>query len=146
MQLHPGDSSRSAYYALKSILRGMIGLDFRTDVGDLRNPTGSIETNQLDYRLFESEMKPGDLVLVMAHHIPLALVEISSDYVYIPTAREDFDVWFRHIRFVKNIRLYADWISNPKDIVAILSFSPKFLFCRKNCITTILETLFSKMA
>lgn len=115
MQLHPDDRSSSARHAVSSVAKGLIGLDFRVDVGDLRAEHGPIEIGQKDYRLFEREMAVGDQVLVQAHHYPLALVEIASDYAYVPSAPAEFGVWFRHLRLVRDVRFYADYVTNPKN-------------------------------
>ncbi len=115
MQLHPDDPGNSVRHAISSISRGLIGLDFRADVGDLRNRPETIEVGQKDYRLFEREMVVGDRVLVQSHHHPLALVEIASDYAYVPDARESLGVWFRHLRLIRNTSYYADYITNPNE-------------------------------
>ena len=127
MQLHPTDPDRSAAHAANCIARGLIGLDFWNEVGDLRKPLEGIDPKQKDYRLFQSEMAVGDLVLVQAHPYPFALVEVASDYVYVPNAKEELQVWFRHLRFVRNVRLYADYVKRPENwqkIVMTDTFSP----------------------
>jgi len=115
MQLHPDDAARSSFHAATCVTKGIIGLDFRKDVGDLRGGHGEIQVGQKDYRLFEAEMQVGDLVLIQTHHYPFALVEIASDYAYVPNAREAYGVWFRHLRLVRNASLYSDYITNPKN-------------------------------
>lgn len=114
MQLHPNDADRSVFYAATCITRGVIGLDFRTDVGDLREEHEPIEEGQRDYRLFENEMAVGDFVLVQTHHHPFALVEVASDYAYVPNAKDSYGVWFRHLRLIRNPIMYADFVTNPK--------------------------------
>lgn len=114
MQLHPDDANRSVLHAATCLTRGLIGLDFRTDVGDLRRSHHAIDESQKDYRLFENEMSVGDHVLIQAHHHPFALVEIASDYAYVPNAREAHGVWFRHLRLIRNTAFYADYVTNPK--------------------------------
>lgn len=77
--------------------------------------TAPIQTGQKDYRLFLDEMRVGDHVLIQSHHYPFALVEVASEYMYVPNAPEAFGVWFRHLRAIRNPRFYADWITNPKS-------------------------------
>jgi len=113
MQLHPDFGARSVEYAASCITRGIIGLDFNSDIGDLRGTPCTIPDGQKGYRLFESEMEVGDHVLVQSHHYPLALVEIASDYAYIPNSKEAFGIWCRHIRMVRNTSFYADYVTNP---------------------------------
>ncbi len=60
-------------------------------------------------------MSVGDLVLIQCHHYPFALVEIASDYSYVPNAREAFGVWFRHLRMIRNPSFYSDYVTNPKN-------------------------------
>lgn len=115
MQLHPGRASESARYAATCVARGFIGLDFRADVGDLRTGDNAIISGQKDYKLFFSEMRVGDLVLIQSHHYPFALVEVASDYLYLSNAPETLGVWFRHLRAISAPRFYADWVTNPKS-------------------------------
>ncbi|MFM9872609.1 MAG: hypothetical protein ACKVQS_03975 [Fimbriimonadaceae bacterium] len=115
MQLHPGDSNNASKHTLNCLSKGIVGFDFFDDIGNLRGEHGTIDEKQKDYLKFEDEMVPGDHILVISHHFPFALVEVSSDYVYVPNAKEDLGVWFRHLRFVKVCQFYADYCTNAKS-------------------------------
>ena len=120
MQLHDSDKRGYAIkYCVESLAAGYIGLDFHKDPGDL----SVIKKEDPDYKdklpgsesrcwVFAHEMKKGDIVLVMAHHFPFALVKIVGDYNYIKHTENDSPVmfWFKHFRAVKVLDYYADYI------------------------------------
>ncbi len=53
-------------------------------------------------------------MLVIAHHYPCALVEVSGQYNYIRHPKEELGVWFRHLRRIRILAYYADYEKNPK--------------------------------
>ncbi len=111
--MHPDDSARSVAHAVNCISRGFVGLDFREDVGDLRARKEPIPAGQADYVAMLEKMGVGDVILIQAHHRPLALVRVSGDYFYHPDAKELFRVWCRHLRPIRLISYYADYQTNP---------------------------------
>ncbi len=114
MQLHPGDSARAVAHSMKSLGLGYIGLDFANPPGDLTDvEPGDIQQGQRDYWDFAHTMQVGDLVLVVAHHYPCALVRVSGDYNYIRNPKTELSVWFRHFRRVAVLSYYADFETNP---------------------------------
>jgi hypothetical protein len=114
MQLHPGDSARSTEHCLRSLSAGLIGLDFRSDPGDLRKASKEdVESKERDYFDFALRMKEGDKVLIISHHYPLALVRIDGDYNYITNPAPEIGVWFRHFRRITDLSLYFDCVRNP---------------------------------
>ena len=118
MQLHPDDAQYSSSYAYESIGKGFIGLGFATEVGDLlTNQSENILDRQKSYRVFATEMSIGDKVLIMSHHIPLAVVTISSDYNYIRSPLQKLGVWFNHFREIDtNLTIYySDYQTNIKN-------------------------------
>ena len=116
MQLHPDDAKYSSYYAHESIAKGFIGLGFATEVGDLLIDKNNILDHQKNYTAFASDMDIGDKVLIMSHHIPLAVVTISSDYNYIRNPLKSLGVWFNHIREIDTelTIYYSDYQTNIK--------------------------------
>lgn len=114
MQLHPDDSRNAVLHSMKSLGLGYIGLDFANPPGDLTDiaPT-EIDKAQRDYWEFAHTMQASDLVLVIAHHYPCALVEVTGQYNYIREPELELGVWFRHFRRVKVLGYYADYIANP---------------------------------
>jgi len=113
MQLHPATPGEALRYAVESIAAGHIGLDFETEVGDLRaTKKPELPANQKDYWAFAHEMEIGDPVLVIVHHFPFALVTVSGDYNYIRQATPELRVWFRHFRPIENARYYGDFKTN----------------------------------
>ncbi len=58
-------------------------------------------------------MKVGDQVLVIAHHYPVSLVEVTGEYNYIRRPAEELGIWFRHLRRVRVRGYYADFCTNP---------------------------------
>ena len=99
MQLHPNDAANAVRHSVESLCAGLIGLDFREDVGDLMTLTrDELPSNQEDYWLFGHEMTHSDIVLIMAHHYPLAICRVSGDYNYIRNCAPEIGVWFRHFR------------------------------------------------
>jgi hypothetical protein len=112
MQLHPPQSARAAQRAAESLSAGFIGLDFRQEVGDLTKASRADLGDQPDYRAFAHEMAEDDLVLVIAHHFPFALVTVAGPYNYIRAQAPELGVWFRHFRRVSGVHYYADLVTN----------------------------------
>ncbi len=116
MQLHPDESGEAVMHTVSSLASGFIGLDFSADVGDLRVTTQDrLPEKQRDYWAFAHEMSEGDPVLIMAHHFPLALVIVDSDYNYVRTRTPEIGVWFRHFRRVKDVWYYGDLATNAHN-------------------------------
>lgn len=114
MQLHPGDSPNAVRHTSNSLVAGFIGLDFENPPGDLTDvDADEIEPFHRDYWAFAHTMDVGDLVLVIAHHYPFALVRVSGEYNYVRTPVNNIGVWFRHFRAVDSVRYYSDYITNP---------------------------------
>ena len=51
-------------------------------------------------------------MLIIAHHYPFAVAEVSGDYNYVRNPVPRIGVWFRHFREVKNILYYGDHFTN----------------------------------
>jgi len=116
MQLHPGKSSEAMYYTASSLAHGFIGLDFKNPPGDLTDVAVSdIETTQRDYWDFAHRMSVDDYVLVIVHHFPYELVQVTGNYNYIRNPNNDIGVWFRHFRAIKMIGYYSDRVTNAKS-------------------------------
>jgi len=99
---------------MKSLGLGYIGLDFADPPGDLTDfDRDNIPAGQRDYWEFAHTMSEGDLVLVIAHHYPCALVRVSGPYNYIRAPHQELGVWFRHFRRVEVLSYYADHVTNP---------------------------------
>jgi hypothetical protein len=114
MQLHPSDSERAVAHSMKSLGLGYIGLDFKNPPGDLTDvQRDDIPATQRDFWEFAHVMGAGDKVLVVAHHYPCALAEVTGEYNYIRRPAEELGVWFRHLRRVKVLGYYADFRTNP---------------------------------
>ena len=123
MQLHPDDSTFASFYAYQSIAKGFIGLGFAKDVGDLLKLNSITELGkQSVYLPFATQMKKDDLVLVMSHHNPLAVVKITSEYNYIRKVLPELGVWFNHFRTIaKDSSIYySDVITNVKEQESIV--------------------------
>ena len=117
MQLHPNDSAKAILHSTRSLGRGYIGLDF-TDPspGDLMvGDRAAITQSQRNYVCFADTMDVDDLVLVVAHHYPHALVKVKGNYNYIRGPRKELGVWFKHFRRVKVLGYYADYETNPAN-------------------------------
>ena len=113
MQLHPSSSKDAVRHTIESLAAGYIGLDFAVDIGDLlKTSQTSLPINQKDYWAFAHEMKDHDLVLIFAHHFPVALVRVAGPYNYIRAIAPEIGVWFRHLSKVDDIRYYADFKTN----------------------------------
>jgi len=113
MQLHPAQPEEAVKHSITCLSSGYVGLDFGKDVGDLLLlEKADLPTGQTDYWDFAHTMHEGDLVLIIAHHFPFALAKIAGPYNYISRPQPHLGVWFRHFRSVKEIRYYADWITN----------------------------------
>lgn len=117
MQLHPSDSAYAMRYAVESTAAGFIGLDFREDRGDMRLiAAADLQLNERDYTQF-LKMESGDLVLVMVHHYPFALVAADGEYNYIRNPDPALGVWFRHFRRIDRTRTvyFADFQTNAQE-------------------------------
>jgi hypothetical protein len=115
MQLHPGGSAVAVAHATSSLAAGFIGLDFADDPGDLTLATAdALPVGQKDCLQFATKMAIGDLVLIITHHFPFALVRVTGDYNYIKRPEPEIGVWFRHFRRVNNVRYYADRVTNAQ--------------------------------
>jgi hypothetical protein len=116
MQLHPDESTKAVAHTTKCLGLGYIGLDFADPPGDLTDVTPEdIDKTQRDFWEFAHTMQAGDLVLVVAHHYPCALVRVNSPYNYIRSPQNELGVWFRHFRRVEVIGYYADLVTNPNE-------------------------------
>ena len=116
MQLHPDSHSHAAQYAVTSLAAGFIGLDFGVDPGDLsRVPRTDLAPGQTDFHDFAHAMTKGDLVLVIVHHHPFALATVDGEYNYIKSPEPELGIWFRHFRRVRDVKYYADRVTNPRD-------------------------------
>ena len=116
MQLHPDDSANAVSHTIKSLGLGYIGLDFRTPPGDLTDVDyKDIPKEQRDYWDFAHKLNLGDYVLIVAHHYPVALVKVASEYNYIRRPEEEIGVWFRHFRKIEIVGYYADFVKNPAN-------------------------------
>lgn len=116
MQLHPGEPENAAAHAIRSTAAGFIGLDFRHDTGDLRAAAqDALPAGQKDYWAFAHEMKIDDKVLIIVHHFPFALVTVDGDYNYIARTEPELGVWFRHFRRVREVRYFADYVTNASS-------------------------------
>ena len=115
MQLHPSDSANAMRYAVESVAAGFIGLDFETDLGDMRllNRT-AIPELQREYLSLLSPMERGDSVLIVVHHYPFAMVVVDDAYNYIARPEPEIGVWFRHFRRIdrSKTRYFADRFTN----------------------------------
>jgi len=113
MQLHPDQSELASFYTTQSVAAGFIGLDCSHDVGDLfRTTRESLPEKQRDYWEFAHSMSKGDLVLIICHHFPFALVKVDGDYNYIRKPVPEIGVWSRHFRRVNDVRYYSDYVTN----------------------------------
>lgn len=113
MQLHPNVRGAAARHAIESLAAGFIGLDFKTDPGDLRHVRrADLNAGSRDYWDFANTMANGDKVLVIVHHFPFALAVVDGDYNYITRTEPKIGVWFRHFRRVKNVSYYADQVTD----------------------------------
>lgn len=65
----------------------------------------------------------GDVVLIMAHNFPFALVTVSGDYNYIRTPDPEIGVWFRHFRRIIYSRAGAS-ARRPRDWDASIGSGP----------------------
>lgn len=116
MQIHPASPEEAIRYSVESLAAGYIGLDFATEVGDLFEVERStLPANQKDYWAFAHEMQEGDLVLIVTHHYPFALVRVAGAYNYIRSRAPEIGVWFRHFRKVDDVLYYGDFRTNPRD-------------------------------
>jgi hypothetical protein len=115
MQVHPGDSDNAVKHTVESISAGYIGLDFVTDIPDLKTiQQDALPENQLNYWAFAHEMQIGDHALLFAHHFPLALVRVAGEYNYIREKAPEIGVWFRHFRKIDDVRYYGDYTTDAR--------------------------------
>ena len=115
MQVHPGDSDNAVKHTVESISAGYIGLDFVTDIPDLKTiQQDALPENQRNYWAFAHEMQIGDHALLFAHHFPLALVRVAGEYNYIREKAPEIGVWFRHFRKIDDVRYYGDYITDAR--------------------------------
>ena len=116
MQLHPSEPESSVKHLVKSLGLGYIGLDFADPPGDLSDVSKeNIDPLQQDYWDFAHIMNVGDIVLIVAHHFPCALVKVVGEYNYIRNPEQEIGVWFRHFRKIEVLGYYADLVTNPKQ-------------------------------
>jgi hypothetical protein len=118
MQLHPDDSQNATRHTVEALGRGLIGLDFANDLGDMRRiDPAAVKATERDFLDFASAMNAGDQVLVIVHNRPFALATVTSDYGYTTSPREFLGVWFRHYRRVDlpTIRYYFDKVVAVKE-------------------------------
>ena len=109
MQLHPNDPDNSMLYTVQCLAHGFIGLDFGKETKNLEIADISLlPPSEKRFVPFAKEMKSGDIVLIMSHNKPLALVKVIGEYVYIAGYRQS-SVWCHHYRPVKVLGYYADW-------------------------------------
>ena len=102
-------------YTVESVAAGFIGLDFKTQPGDLRRvKRESLAPGERDYWDFANRMAIGDRVLIIVHHFPFALVTVGGDYNYIAEPEPELGVWFRHFRRVerRSTLYFADFQTN----------------------------------
>lgn len=113
MQLHPCERTVAVHHTITSLAAGYIGLDFVTDIGDLRLlRKEQLPDGQHDYWDFGHVMRKDDVVLIITHHFPFALARIAGPYNYISRAQPHLGVWFRHFRRVRDVVYYADMVTN----------------------------------
>ena len=116
MQLHPADSEHAIKHTVESLAAGYIGLDFLRNIGDLMKiPQEKLPVSQRDYWAFAHEMEIGDHVLIIVHHFPFALITVAGKYNYIRERAPEIGVWFRHFRKVKDVKYYADYVTNANS-------------------------------
>ena len=116
MQLHPAQPGAAVMHTVTSLAAGYIGLDFGSDVGNLLLLNKEqLPEGQRDFWDFAHEMKLGDAVLIITHHFPFALVEISGPYNYMIRPEPHIGVWFRHFRAVKTVGYFADFLTNARE-------------------------------
>lgn len=116
MQLHPGDSAHATKHTIESLAARFVGLDFYRDTGDMTKiKKERLPANQHDYWTFANEMEIGDIILIITHHFPFALATVSGNYNYIRKKAPELGVWFRHFRKVKDVKYYADYVTNANS-------------------------------
>jgi hypothetical protein len=115
MQLHPDEPGASLKHCVKSLAAGYVGLDFKSEVGDLKELSKpSLPEGQRDYLAFANDVSIGDRVLIIAHHFPFALATISGEYNYIRSCAPEIGVWFRHFRQVEEVKYYGDYKTDAR--------------------------------
>ena|SRR5437660_4687317 len=116
MQLHPSDPERATMHAVQSLGAGFIGLDWENDPGDLTllSPS-SLPRNVTTHDFGFVKMKVGDKVLVIVHHFPFALATVDSKYNYIRVEVPQLRIWFKHFRRVRDVKYYADRVTNAHE-------------------------------
>ena len=113
MQQHPSQPANAVKHTITSLAAGYIGLDFGTDVGDLHHrQKEELPQGQQDYWDFAHRLDIDDVVLIIAHHFPFALVKVNGPYNYLSHSQPHIGVWFRHFRAVRDVAYFADFVSN----------------------------------
>ena len=129
------------FYAHTSIAKGFIGLDFKqeSNAGDLLTLQDDDKLGyQKSYLPFARDMKIGDIVLIVSHHNPIAIVKITSDYNYIRQVIPELGIWFRHFRQIDkdNIIYYSDFETNKNNYQSITmtnTISPLKMMIHNRC-------------
>jgi hypothetical protein len=117
MQLHPSESAGAIRHTVEGLSAGYIGLDFATDIPDLKTISQSeLSENQRNYWSFAHEMQIGDHALLLTHHFPFALIRVSGEYNYVRSAVPELGVWFRHFRSVDDVRYFEDFVMNARHL------------------------------
>ena len=124
MQLHPDDKRYSFEHAVRSLAAGYIGLGFRDEPGDLtkinsKEELKKISKDQGQYLPFCNEMQIGDIVLVISHHYPVALCEVTGHYNYVKEQSEEIGVWFNHFRGIEVLSYAADYETDLKKLKSL---------------------------
>jgi hypothetical protein len=113
MQLCPPSRREAVKHTIESLVAGYIGLDFATEVGDLREKEqAALPVSQRHYWGFAHEMQKGDLVLIIAHQFPVALVTVANAYSYAKSVSPENGLRFHHFRRIEDVRYYDDFQTN----------------------------------
>ena len=125
MQLHPSDRARATMHTVQALARGLIGLGFDQEPGDLLrlSPQPPLPTGVGPQEFsFATKMARRDKVLVIVHNFPFALATVDSDYNY-TSAPDGLGVWFRHFRRVCDVKYFADHELNANSWPRGLGFA-----------------------
>lgn len=123
MQLHPMEPRVALRHTVTCLAANLIGLDFGErysgptrpgeDVGDLlRADPASLPESQRGFRVFATDMREDDYVLVMAHNFPFALCRVAGPYNYVREIPPELKIWFHHFRRVDDVRYYGDFVTD----------------------------------
>jgi hypothetical protein len=116
MQLHPSESEEAIGHTVRCLSAGYVGLDFASDVSDLKSIEQSeLPNNQRHYWAFANEMQVDDRILLFAHHFPFALIRVAGDYNCLRERLPELGIWFRHFRSVDEIKYYGDFVTNARS-------------------------------